>query len=95
MFDRVLNTPLNDISRLDRCKIDRSSKYVLLWKSSVFIVLSIIRNQSKTKAVPHTAFETFINNKQILNTKLKRFHGGFSELEMIDTHKSFFIKNHN
>ena len=54
---RVLNTLLDDISRLDK-----SSKFVLLGKPSVFIVLSIILNQSKTKTIPRTAFETFINN---------------------------------
>ena len=57
MPGRVLNMPLGDTSRLDR-----SNKYVLLWKPSVFIVLPIIRNQSKTKTIPHTVLETFINN---------------------------------
>ena len=52
-----LSTPLDDISRLDRL-----IKSVLLLKPSVFIVLPIIQNQSKTKTIPHTVFETFINN---------------------------------
>ena len=40
MFDRVLNTPLDDTLRLDW-----SSKCVLFWKPSVFIVLPIIKLQ--------------------------------------------------
>ena len=51
---------------------------VLLWKPNVFIVLSIILNQGKTKTIPHTVFEIFLN--KILDTKRQRFH----------IHKSFF-----
>ena len=58
MFDRVLNVFLNDSSRLDRL-----SKYVLLRKPSIFIVLPIIRNQSQTKTISRAVFETFINSK--------------------------------
>ena len=43
-------------------------KCVFLWKSSIFIVLSIIQHQSKTKKLPHTAFETFINNNSWYKT---------------------------
>ena len=57
MFDRVLNTPQDDKSRLDR-----SCKCVLLWKPSVFMVLPTIRNQSKAETIPHTVFEKFINS---------------------------------
>ena len=61
MFARVLNTPMDDKSRLDRKWLIKS---VLLWKPSVFIVLPIIRNQSKTKTI-RTVFETFINNNSL------------------------------
>ena len=76
MFDMVLNTPLEGTSRFDR-----SSSIVLLWKPSVFLVLPVIRNQSKTKTIQHTVSETFITT--ILDTKLKRFHGGFFKLDEI------------
>ena len=45
-----------------------------------FIVLSIIRNESKTKTIQHTFFRRSLST--ILDTKLKRFHGRFFELEM-------------
>ena len=51
MFDRVLNTPLDNTSRLIQ----------QMWKPSVFIVLPIIQNQSKAKTIPHTVSETFVN----------------------------------
>ena len=57
MFIRVLNKRLDDTS-----KLDWSNECVLLWKPSVFIVLPIILNQSKSKTILHTVFETFINN---------------------------------
>ena len=58
MFDRVLNALPDNASRLDW-----RSKYVLLWKiPSVLIVLPVIRNQRKTKIIPHTGFEAFISN---------------------------------
>ena len=64
MFDGALNTPLDDTSRFDR-----SSKCVLLWKPSVFIVLTVIQNQTKTKTVSHTIFEKFINNNPRYETQ--------------------------
>ena len=42
---------------------------VLFWKPSVFIVLPIIQNQSKTKTILHTVFETFINNSSLYKTQ--------------------------
>ena len=73
MFERVLNTPLDDTSRLDR-----SSKCKLLRKPSVFIVLPIIRNLKQFQALflIHS-LTTF------LDSKLK-FNGGFFELEMLE-----------
>ena len=49
----------------DTSRLDRSSKCELLWKPSVFIVLPIIRNQSKTKTIPDTekALEKIKNEK--------------------------------
>ena len=65
MFHRILNTPLDDTSRLDR-----SSNSMLLWKPSVFIVLLIIRNQCKAKTITCTVFETFINKKSRYKTQM-------------------------
>ena len=89
MLDRVLNTPLDDTLRLDW-----SSKCVLLWKLSVFIVLPIIRNQSKTKTIPHSDFETFINSISWYKTR-KVSWCGFFKLEWLELfYRTFFIKNH-
>ena len=49
-------------ARLDRSRLDRSSKCVLLWKPSVFAVFPVVRSQSKTKIVLQTVFETFTNS---------------------------------
>ena len=48
-------------ARLDRSRLDRSSKCVLLWQLSVFAVFPIVPIQSKTKIVLQTVFETFTN----------------------------------
>ena len=86
MFDRVLNTPLDDTSRLDR-----SSKCLLLWKPSIFIVLSIIRDQGKTKTIPHTIFETFINSNSRYKIQKVSWRG-FFELEMLKYSQELFYK---
>ena len=83
MFDRVLNLPLGDTSRLEKL-----SKCVLIWKRSVFIVLPIIWNQSKIKAIPHTVFETFINSNSWYKTQ--KIHGGESLLELAVVHCGSF-----
>ena len=84
MLERVLNTLLDDSSRFDRL-----SKFVLLRKPSVSTVLPIISNQSKTKTNPHIVFKTFI--KTIFDKKLKRFHSGFFELEMLQMFARAFL----
>ena len=88
MFDRILNMPLDDTSRLDW-----SRKCVLLWKLSVLIVLQIIRNQSKTKPILHTVFETLINSKSRYKTRKVSWCGGFFVLKMLElfTRAFFFI----
>ena len=53
----------------DTSRLDSSSKCVLLWKPSVVIVLLIIWSQSKTKAIPHTVFDTFIKNSSRYKTQ--------------------------
>ena len=80
MPDKVLNTPLDETS-----KLDRSSKWVLLWKPGVFIALPIIQNQSKTKTIPHTVFKTFINNGS-------RYSKGSFELEIVEAFtRAFYL----
>ena len=59
MFDKVLNSLLNDTPRLDKLR-----KFVLLWKPSAFMVFPIIENQRKAKTILHTVFETFISNNR-------------------------------
>ena len=54
-----------------RRRLDRSSKCVLFWKPGVFIVLPIIRNQSRTTRNPHNFFEALNNNNsQYKNQKV-------------------------
>ena len=56
-------------------------------------ILPIILNQTKTKTISHTVFEILIT--AILETKLKRSHGGLFELEMVEIlAKAFFIQDH-
>ena len=75
----------------DTSKLEWSSKCVLLWKPSVFIILPIIRNQSKAKIIPHTVFETFINNNSRYKTqKISWWVVYVGDARNI--HKSFFIK---
>ena len=66
---------------------------VCYYEKIVFIVLPIIWNQSKTKK-----FRTlFLRHSltTIFDTELKRFQGGFFELEMLKIFtRAFFIKNH-
>ena len=70
-------------------RLDWSSKCVLLWKPSVFIIQS---NQSKIKIIPHTVFETFINNSFWYKTeKVSWWVLGVGDARNI--HKSSFIKN--
>ena len=63
------------------------------WKPSVFIVLPTFPDQSNTKTIPHTVLRHSLIT--IIDTKLKRFHSGFFELEMPEIFtRAFFIKNH-
>ena len=62
---------------------------MLLSKTSVFIVLPTIQNQSKTKTIPHINFETSLTT--ILDKKLKRFNGGFFEMEMLEIFRRAFL----
>ena len=55
MLESVLNTPLSNTSRDLTDSVN-----ILLWKRSVFIVLSII---------PHTVFETFITSNSRYKTQ--------------------------
>ena len=88
MLDRVLNTPMEDKS-----KLDWSNKCVLLKKPSVFIPLPIIQNQSTYKAIPHTVFKTFINNNSwFKGQKVSRWVVWIGDARNI--YKSFCIKNH-
>ena len=62
-------------------------------KTSVFIVLPIIRNQSKPKTISHTVFETFINKDSRYKTE-KVLKWALWVRDARNIHKSFFIKNH-
>ena len=55
---------------------------MLLLKQGVFVVLPIIRNQRKTKRNRALFLRHLLTT--ILDTKLKRFHSGFFELEMLE-----------
>ena len=55
---------------------------------SVFIVLPIIRNQSKTKTIPCTIFERFINSSWWFH------HVGCLSGDVGNIHKKFFIRNY-
>ena len=50
------------------------------------MVLPIIRNQSKTKTIPHTLFETFINSNS--RRKTQKF---FFELETLEIFTVAFL----
>ena len=50
------------------------------------MVLPIIRNQSKTKTIPHTLFETFINSNS--RRKTQQF---FFELETLEIFTGAFL----
>ena len=50
------------------------------------MVLPIIRNQSKTKTIPHTLFETFINSNS--RRKTQKF---FFELETLEIFTGAFL----
>ena len=50
------------------------------------MVLPIIRNQSKTKTIPHTLFETFINSNS--RRKTQKF---FFELETLEIFTRAFL----
>ena len=66
---------------------------MLLWKPSVFIAFPIIPKQSKTKTIPHTAFETFMNCYYWYKTQkvsLWVLWVGYTT----NIHKCLFIKNH-
>ena len=80
MFYGVLNTPLDDTSRLDG-----SRKCLLLWKPSDFIVLTIIWHQSKTKTI-----STSLNNNSRYKTR-KVSRCGFFELEMLEIFTRAFL----
>ena len=78
MFGKVLNTLLDDTT----CE-----------NQMFFIVLPIIRNQSKTRTIPHTVLGYSLTT--ILETKLETLHGGLFELEMLEIFtRTFVIKNH-
>ena len=85
MLDRVLNTPLDDTSRLDW-----SNKCVLLWKPSAFSF--VIRNQSKIKTIVGTVTETIINNNSWYKT-LKVSWRVFWVGDARNLHTSFFIND--
>ena len=62
-------------------------------KTKCFIILPLIRNKSKTKAIRWTVFETFINN----DPRYKTQQVSWWVLLVGDArniHKSFFIQNH-
>ena len=65
---------------------------VLFWKPSVFIVLPIIQNQSKTKTIAHTVFQTFINNSSRYKTQ-KAPWWVLSAGDDRNIRKSYFITN--
>ena len=58
MFDsRIPHTPLN-------------RENVWYCQNQVFLFLTIIRNQSKSKTISHTVFETFIKQFLMQNSKV-------------------------
>ena len=60
-----------------------------MWKPIVLIVLSMIRNQGKTKTIPHTVFETFIiNNSRYKTQEVSWWVLWFGDARNI--HKNFF-----
>ena len=46
-------------------------------------------DKNKTKTIPHTVFETSLT--LIIDAKLKRFHGGFLGLDMLEMLKRAFL----
>ena len=87
MFERVLNTSLDDTS-----KLDRSIKCVLLSKASVFVAF-----YSKSKQKLKKIRTLFLRHsfRTVLDRKLKRYHGGFFELEMLEIFtRPLLLKNH-
>ena len=71
---------------------DRANVYYCE-NQSVFIVLPIIQNQSKTKTIPHTVFEKFIkNNSQYITQNISWCVLWVGDARNI--HRSSFIKNH-
>ena len=86
MFYSILNTLLDDTSTFGK-----SSKCVLFWKSSIFTVVPVIRDQSKTKTILHIVFEAFIGN----NSRYKTQRVSWWVLWVGDARNiNFFIKNH-
>ena len=60
---------------------------------SVFIVLPIIRNQSKTKTILRKIPFSRHSLATILDTKLERLDGRFFDLEMLEIFSRAFLLN--
>ena len=88
MFDRVLNTPPYDTSHrdlTDRANVCYCENQVFLYFYEQFEIKAKLK-QFCTLVLIHSL-------KTILDTKLKRFHGGIFELEILEiVTRAFLLK---